>query len=243
MTDYARDGTFFDHLEELRQKIIMILAWFFLACILSYIFNNEILKIASKPILSLQKNIAFISPVEPFLGIIKLVLFSGLVLTVPFLIYQIYLFVKPALSIEQAKILNLCLASGVFLFYLGIWLGYSIIVPAGLRILFGFGTNLMVSMVTINNYLSFLIWMLLIIGLIFQLPVVMFFLGTAGIVEILWFKKMRRTIFTFIVIAIAFITPTTDAITTLILSGVLIFLYEITLIFLEISERAKKLKN
>lgn len=233
------NGSFIDHLEELRKRIIYVILWFSLSCILMYLFNNEILKFTLRPLLKLQEKPLFISPVEPFVSIIKIVLFSGLILSIPCILYQFYIFVKPALTKKQSKIFSICLVSGAILFYSGICLSYFFIIPFGLKILFGFSKNLMIPGVTISYYLSFFIWMSLIIGIIFQMPVIMFFLGISEFVEITWFRKMRRFVYAGTFIITAIITPTTDAITMLILSVVLISLYEITLFILKLLVKSK----
>ncbi|MCM8788505.1 MAG: twin-arginine translocase subunit TatC [Candidatus Omnitrophica bacterium] len=243
MKNPAQESTFFDHLEELRKRIILVLVWFVLACILSYVFNSQILKCAIRPLQNLQENPVFISPVEPFFSVIKLMLFSALLISSPFILYQIYVFVKPALSKHQGKILGLCLFTAVILFYSGICLSHFVIVPAGLKILFSFGRNLMKPMITINQYLSFIIWMNLILGIVFQIPVVMFFVGITEIIEIDWFKKMRRIAYVIILVIAALITPTVDGLTMLILSGIMIFLYEITLFLIRLILRRKYLRN
>ncbi|MCM8765202.1 MAG: twin-arginine translocase subunit TatC [Candidatus Omnitrophica bacterium] len=243
MKSSVQNGTFLDHLEELRKRIILVLVWFSCACILSYVFNKQILKCIINPLQNLQKNPVFISPVEPFFSVIKIMLFSGLLLSYPFMIHQIYVFVKPALTRQQGKTLGLCLFIGVILFYSGICLGHLIIVPAGLKILFSFGNDFMEPMITINQYLSFIIWINLILGLIFQIPVVIFFMGISGIIEIDWLKKMRRIAYVVIFVIAALITPTIDGFTMLIVSVVMIFLYEITLILMRFTLKHNTLEK
>ncbi|HOK79587.1 MAG TPA: twin-arginine translocase subunit TatC [bacterium] len=228
----SHDATFFDHLEELRRRILFILLWFFLCCIIVYVFNNQILKFVIRPLSIFQKNPVFVSPVEPFFSVIKLTLFFGFLLSCPFVFFQIYVFVKPALSNEQAKLFLFSLSAGLLLFYVGILLGYYFIVPVGLKILLAFGENLMVPLVTIGYYLSFFIWIVLALGIVFQMPVVLAFFGISGIISIDQMKKLRKFVYVGAFIISAIITPTTDAITQTIIAGVLIFLYEITLIFL-----------
>lgn len=233
------NGSFFDHLEELRLRIIYVIIWFFFACIIAYVLNNKVLRIALQPLLDFQKEPVFISPAEPFFALLKLVIFSGFFLTFPFFIYQIYLFVKPALSREQTRIFAISSAGCVVLFYAGFCSGYFFLVPCGLRVLVGFAGNMMQPMITIGNYLNFFIWMNVILGIFFQIPAVMFFLGYTGIIDIAWFRKMRRFVYVGILILAALITPTTDAITLAIVSGFLFLLYEITLVLLTLITKRK----
>ncbi|MCM8815714.1 MAG: twin-arginine translocase subunit TatC [Candidatus Omnitrophica bacterium] len=239
----VQDGTFLDHLEELRRRIICIIAWFFIACILSYVLNNQLLKYAIKPLNNIQETPVFVSPVEPFFSVLKVVVFSGLLLSYPFIIYQIYAFVKPALSKQQGKLLGLCLLAMIVLFYSGICLSHFIIVPAGIKILFSFGAGLMEPMIAISHYLSFIIWMDLLVGLIFQVPAVIFFLGITGIIDIARLKKIRKFIYVAIIISSAIITPTVDAFTMLIVSGIVILLYEISLGLIGLSLKCKTLED
>lgn len=228
----AENGSFFDHLEELRHRIIYIIIWFSVGSLISYVFNSQILKLVTHPLSIFQERAVFVSPLEPFFSILKLVFFSGLTISFPFFIYQMYLFVKPALRNDQARVLKISCIAGVILFYSGLCSGYIFLVPYGLKVLLGFGTTTILPMITIGNYLSFFIWMSLIAGFIFQLPVIMFFLGYTKIIEVSWFKRMRKIIYVCILFMSAVITPTTDAFSLLIISGILIFLYEISLIFL-----------
>jgi len=238
----SQDVSFFDHLEELRRRILFILLWFFICCTISYVLHNQILGFVIRPLKIFQQNPVFISPVEPFFSIIKLTLFLGLILSCPFIFFQMYIFVKPALSDEQDKVFFFCLIVGLVLFYAGLAAGYYFIVPMGLKILLGFGQNLMVPLVTIGYYLSFLIWITLSLGLVFQLPVILAFLGISGIIDIDQMRRMRKFVYVAAFIISAIITPTTDAITQTIIAGTLIVLYEITLVFLKFFLKHKVLK-
>ncbi|MCM8759704.1 MAG: twin-arginine translocase subunit TatC [Candidatus Omnitrophica bacterium] len=236
------EPSFFDHLEEFRRRIIYVVIWFIIACLGSYFFKDKILKFAVYPLSNFQKTPVFVSPLEPFFSILKLIFFSGLIFSFPFLMFQSYLFVKPALSNYQTKVLAVCIACGVILFYTGLGIGYFFLIPYGLQILLSIGKNSISPMITIGNYLTFLIWMGIIIGFAFQLPVIMFFLGFTEIVEVYWFKKIRKVAYVFIFAMVAIMTPTTDAISLIIISGIMIFLYEISLIFLDVFFKRKFLK-
>ena len=243
METNSQEASFLDHLEELRKRILFSILWFAVFCIISYAFKNQILRFVVEPLEKIQKQPVFVSPVEPFFSIIKLSLFSGFLLGFPFFLHQMYVFVKPALNSNHTKIFSLCLVSGTVLFYAGCALSYYLIVPAGLKILFSFGSGIMMPMVTMNHYLTFFIWMTVILGILFQVPVIVVFLGITGVVSIQVLKRMRRFVYILSFVIAAVITPTTDVITQTIIAVIFIFLYEISLLILIVSVKRKVLKK
>jgi len=243
MKKFPDDGSFLDHLEELRQRILLVLLWFAIASCISYAFKNQILRIVLEPLVKSQEKIVFISLVEPFFSIIKISLLTGFLLSFPFLVYQTYVFVKPALESKQSKIITWFIISSQFLFYGGAAFAFFLIVPAGLRILFSFGAGMMHPMITVSHYLSFLIWMVLGLSIVFQVPVIMAFLVVSNIMSIETLIKTRKLVIVGSFIVAAIITPTTDIITQTIIAGVLIILYEITVIILRVTYKRKSLKE
>ncbi len=241
MKKTVTDGSFLDHLEELRQRILLILLWFFVASCLVYVFKNQLLKVILQPLGGLQEKIVFVSPVEPFFSVIKVSLFCGFLLSFPFMLYQLYLFVKPALKPTQAKVMLWSTVASQVLFYAGALFAHFFIVPAGLRILFSFGTGLMQPMITIGYYLSFLMWMIMGISIVFQVPVVMTFLVISEILSLEALARIRKPVIVGSFVVAALITPTTDMITQIIIAGIMVVLYEITILILRIIYKYKLL--
>ncbi len=180
--------SFLDHLEELRIRIIHIILYLVAGFILAYVFNNQMLRIIISPLSEIQQKPVFVTPVEPFFATLKIAFFSGFLIVLPLIIFEAYLFVKPALSAFQSRALSYSLVISIFLFYSGILAAYFFIIPAGLKILTSFGKDYLVPFITMNHYLTFFIWMSIVLGIIFQTPVIVFFLGITELISLKNFK-------------------------------------------------------
>jgi len=237
MRSEEKDLSIIEHLEELRKRIIYSLIFFVFVSLLSYFYSGKILSFIIKPLKKYQEAIIFLKPIEPFFSVIKTTLFIAGIISIPFILYQIYLFIAPGLTEKERKIVKTIFIFFPFLFYLGVFFSFYIIIPFGLKILFSFGKELMKPMISITNYLNFLFIFLIAIGFIFNIPVFISSFTYIGIINSKFLREKRKFAIVGSFILSAIITPTTDIFTQIFIAIPLIFLYEISIFISKIFEK------
>ncbi len=232
-----KDLSFIEHLEELRRRILFIISFFTLTAILSYFFSDKLLSYIVHPLKKYQDAPIFTKPVEPFMSILKICVFSAGIISLPFILYQIWIFISPGLTEKEKKVIKTILIFFPFLFLTGMAFSFYIIIPFGLKVLFSFGKGIMKPLISITNYLNFLFIFLLIMGFIFNLPVFISSLASIGVVKAKFLREKRKFAILGIFILSAIITPTTDIFTQIFVAIPLIFLYEISIYLSKIFEK------
>lgn len=223
--------TFFEHLAELRKRIINSLYAIgigaFVGVYLSQRFINFIIQPMKQALAAagLEQKLVYTHPAGLLNMVITLGVYLGIVLASPVVLYQLWLFVAPALYKHERSAITGFLFSTVFLFLAGIAFGYFVTLPYVLKFLVGFNKGSIVPMISINEYFDLILMILLGLGLVFELPILIFFLSLFGIVtpKFLW-QNFRYAIAIIAVIA-AIITPTPDAQTMLIFMMPMVALY------------------
>jgi sec-independent protein translocase protein TatC len=225
--------TFFEHLAELRKRIINSLYAIGIGAFVGVYIAPKVIKFINEPMLKALREAHFDSklyynhPAGALNLVITLGVYIGLVLASPIVLYQLWLFVAPALYKHERSAVTGFLFSTVFLFLSGIAFGYFVTLPYVLRFLVGFqqfgGT--VAPLLSINEYFDLILMILLGLGLVFELPILIFFLSLFGIVtpKFLW-QNFRYAILVIAVVA-AIITPTPDAQTMLIFMMPMVVLY------------------
>jgi sec-independent protein translocase protein TatC len=225
--------TFFEHLAELRKRIINSLYAIGIGAFIGVYLSPRLIKFINQPMLKalqaahFESKLYYNHPAGALNLVITLGVYLGVVLASPVVLYQIWMFVAPALYRHERKAVTGFLFSTVFLFLAGIAFGYFVTLPYVLKFLVGFqqfgGT--VAPLLSINEYFDLILMILLGLGLVFELPILIFFLSLFGIVtpQFLW-KNFRYAIAIIAVVA-AIITPTPDAQTMLIFMAPMVFLY------------------
>jgi len=204
--------------------------------ILSYFFAEQILKFLRRP---LGQPLAFFSPGEAFIAHIKIAVFSGLFLSAPYLLHQIWIAFSSLAFKEGRRYTWILVLMASLLFLAGSTLGYTLVLPFGLKFLLGFGTTQIRPVISVDRYVSFMATLILIFGFCFQLPLILLALGQVGLVDSRKLSHFRKYAILLITIFSAIITPTPDAYTMLLLMVPLVFLYEISIILLWFFGRKK----
>ena len=219
---------FLDHLEELRSRLIKSIVSIFLATLGSYFFSKQIMAFLTRPFPSEQKLI-FLAPTEAFVVHLKLALFAGIFIALPYLFYQLWQFVVPGLLEKERKYVPLVVLFSTLFFVTGAAFCYFIIIPFGLNFLLGWGGESLAASITIREYLKFVTLLVIVFGIVFELPLLSFFLTKMGMLTPEFMRKNRRygIVLTFIFAAI--LTPP-DIVTQLFLAGPLLILYEISIL-------------
>jgi len=219
-----------DHLEELRKRLMRSLIAAFIAFGVCYNFKEWLFEIITRPLVeSLPKNTSMIytSLPEAFFNYLKISFFAGLVVASPYILYQIWRFISPGLYSSEKKYVLPFVLSSTFLFAGGVLFGYFIALPPAFRFFLEFSTDFLKPMLTIREYLSLSIKLLLAFGIVFEIPVFIFFLAKIGVVNSKMLAKQRKYAILLIFIAAAILTPTPDAFTQTIMAIPMMILYEI----------------
>jgi len=236
-TEEAEDPTsrmsFFDHLEELRTRILHSLAAIGVGVLLGFSWAEKAYNFLSQPIYQALRDsgqperLTYVSPLGPASLIISVGIYLGIVIASPVVLYQVWLFVAPGLYRNERRAVTGFLISSVFLFLAGSAFAYYVLLPVTLKFLIGFAAfdPRISPMITMNEYLDFVLVILLGVGVIFQLPILIFILSLFGIVtpKFLW-DNFRYAVLIIAIVA-AVVTPTPDAITMLVFMAPMLLLY------------------
>lgn len=232
-----------DHLVELRRRLIRIIIIVVAGSVLAYVLREHILAIIITPIKQYYPNITdilvFITPSEAFLTFLKISVYSGIIITAPLLINEVWQFVKPALYKREKILTGRFLAVSTLLFYLGILVAYYLILPFGFRFLLGFSGPYLKPMLSIRESAVFIFRILVVFGLVFELPIILFVMSLLGIVTSARLKKARRYIIVVVFLVAAFLTPP-DPLTQIMLALPLILLYEISIQVIALKEKTRR---
>ena len=249
MTDEKR-LSLSEHLEELRWRLIYSLIFFGVALIICFIFQEEIMKIVCKPHFDAMRSLGHtVFPVEKlvaleytekFMAYFKVCLLASLILGAPFALYQLWKFISAGLYPQERKFVIFYAPLSLGLFVVGVLFGYFVLIPISLRFLALYGGTDIISLTPkLNSYLSLFITLTLILGLSFEIPLVMLFFSAIGLVSPAFYSKQRKLAIVAIFVLSAIITPTTDPWTMTILALPLVLLYEFGIIFSKLHRKPK----
>ena len=222
---------FFDHLAELRRRLLYCLAAITLGCVLGVVYWQEIYAFLSAPITTafaqagLEKRLIFTGPLVPVRFALQAGLYAGLFLTAPFLFWQVWLFVAPGLYRHERRFVLPFVISSSGLFLLGAYFAHRVVLPLTLAFLLDFGRGLFEPYISINEYFSLWLTMVLWMGVIFELPVLIFILSWLGLVTPAFLIHYARHAILAIVVVAAVVTPTTDAFTMSVFALPMVALY------------------
>lgn len=226
------------HLKELRLRLLISLISVFIFALISFIYWHKIIDfIWLKDI-----NLIFISPQEAFLTRIKVSIICGMLFSMPFIMYQIWLFIKPALTKREAKIILVLGTVSTVLFFLAIYFNVSVVTPKITTFFLKSAQPVLTPLISVSNYISFLLNMTIAFALISQFPLMMVLASTLGIVENESFGKYRKPMIIVIFTLAAIITPP-DALSQLALALPMWGLYEFGLILVKVFSKFEKTKR
>jgi sec-independent protein translocase protein TatC len=231
-----------EHLIELRNRIfriIIILLIGFGAC---YYYKDLVFDIITKPLTRvLPKNgyLIYTGLTEAFFVYMKLAFFASLIITSPFILYQIWKFISPGLLLKEKKYVVPFVLSSTLLFTGGVLFGYFIVLPPAFEFFVSFNNQYLQAMISFGDYLSLFVTFLLGFGLSFELPIFIFFLAKLGIVNAKMLSKQRRYAILIIFIVAAILTPSPDALSQILMAIPLMFLYEISIFVARFAAKKK----
>ena len=213
---------FTDHLDELRHRLIISLAGIGLGFAVSYGFSQQLLVLLQRP---MPTRLVFIAPTEAFFVNLKVAFYAGLLLSIPLLLFQVWKFVAPGLYEHERQYSFPFLIISTILFLLGAIFAYLVILPLALHFLIAQGGELWQPTITLSNYLSFCMRLILAAGLIFEFPVLMYFLAKVGVVTPEFLVKNRKYAVLAAFVISAVLTPP-DVFSQVLLAVPLFLLFE-----------------
>ena len=241
--------TFWDHLDELRSVIIRILVITVMAAAVAFCLKEELFAVVLAPRTSdfITYRLMGVEPfnihlmntglTEQFMIHLKTAMYAGVLVVSPYIIWQFFRFISPALYDNERKYATLLCTSGYLMFMLGTALNYFLIFPLTVKFLGTYQVSPDVAnMLTLQSYMDTLIMMCLVMGIVFELPVVSWILGRMGLVNRQMMRSMRRHAVVAILVVAAIITPTTDAFTLFVVALPIWLLYEVSILIVKVKK-------
>jgi len=226
--------SFVDHLEELRLRLIYIIVGLVVAAVICFIFAGRIQEVLVQPYFREgDSSLALLNPTEGFLVQLKISLIAGFFLALPFIFYHFWHFVAPGLLQNEKKYVLPIIFFSTLSFLLGGVFAYHIL-PYATRFFQSFSSNGIVNTWSLGKYIGFIARLMLAFGVVFELPIVIFFLAKVGVVSPQFLKQKRKHVIVLFFVMAAVITPP-DVFTQLILVAPLIILFEISILLAKLA--------
>jgi sec-independent protein translocase protein TatC len=217
---------FTDHLDELRHRLIISVLGVALGFAVSYGFSHQLLLLLQRP---MPTRLVFIAPTEAFLVNLKVAFYAGLFLSVPLLLFQMWKFVAPGLYANERRYSLPFLITSTLLFLIGATFAYAVILPIALHFLISQGGGVWQPNITLSNYLSFCMRLILAAGLVFQFPVLMYFLSKIGVVTPQFLVRNRKYALLAAFVLSAILSPP-DVFSQVLLAVPLYLLFEVSIV-------------
>ena len=222
--------SFLQHLEELRRRIIYSFLYVVAGFCVCWWFHEQIFTIMQKPIVTALANhkmdtqLVYLNPTDPFNMYLKIAFLAGIFVASPFVLYQVWAFIAPGLYRNERRYVFPFMFSTVGLFLAGGFFGYKMVYPAALDFLIGWSAQFK-PMITVGEYTDLFLTIIAGLGIVFEMPILVFFLALMGILTAGWmWRNLRYSILVIFIIA-AIITPTTDIMNMCIFAAPMIVLY------------------
>jgi sec-independent protein translocase protein TatC len=210
------------HLEELRKRIIVSLIAVAVGSTVSWFYSKQIVHFITAP----AGKLYYMSPAEAFFTYLKVSLFAGLLLALPVVLYQLWAFVVPALTFKERTAALVLVPMSVVLFFTGMAFSYWLALPAGIKFFLGFATKDLQPLLSLGQYISFVISFLLPFGLVFELPLFIIVLAQVGLISSQFLLKKRKHVLVLAFVIGALIAPTPDVFSQTMVAVPVIILYE-----------------
>jgi sec-independent protein translocase protein TatC len=245
-TTDEREMSFLDHLEELRWHLIKAAAGVLVSLAICGYFADWMINVVilrpgklTNPPLDLINTV----PYGQITFYMTVIISGALVLSVPWILYQIWKFIEPGLLPRERKYISRIVTFSSLCFFSGVAFSYFVMLPYMLQFFAEFGTSDIRNMISVGEYMSFVVQLVLISGLIFELPMVAYFLARFGILTPAFMRHYRRHSYVAILFVAAVVTPTTDPITMSVFSLPILALYELSVLIAGVAKRKREAAN
>lgn len=248
-----KEMSFFDHLEELRWRIIKAALGILLGTILCWVFIDWIMDVVMLgPVVRINNSLGagqqpiHLQNLKPFGQLflyMQVAIIGGIILSVPNILYQLWAFIAPGLLPKERRYIKWIVFFSSFCFLAGIAFSYFVMLPAALKFFAGFGSTQIANNIAIGEYMSFIISVMLAAGVVFELPMISWFLSQLGILTPAFMRHYRRHAIVVIFVLAAFLTPGTDPVSQVLLAVPLFVLYEISIGISALAWRGKRKRD
>ncbi|MGA2902597.1 MAG: twin-arginine translocase subunit TatC [Candidatus Korobacteraceae bacterium] len=226
--------SFLEHLEELRRRIIHSALYVVGGFGVCWWFHEKIYTIMQKPIVAAlashhyEQKLVYLNPTDPFNMYLKISLLAGIFVASPFVLYQVWAFIAPGLYRHERRYVFPFMFSTVALFLAGGYFGYKMVYPAALDFLISFSGQF-TPMITVGEYTDLFLTIIAGLGIVFEMPILVFFLSLMGILSAGWmWRNFRYAVLAIFIIA-AIITPTPEITSMCIFAAPMIVLYLVSI--------------
>ena len=228
-----------EHLDELRTRLVRCaLALLVGMCVCFALFQQQLTEVVMGPFMALEQDMIYTQFAEGFMFQLKIALLGGVVMASPVIIWQIMRFILPALYSNEKRVFLLMTFFGIVLFVGGVCFGYFLVLQPIMQTLIRLAGTDLTPMITANSYMSFVLGFLIPFGLVFEIPMVVYFLTIVGIITPDMLTKNRKYVLLVVLIIAAMLTPP-DIVSQLCMAAPMLFLYELGI---QISKFVYKLK-
>lgn len=220
-----RDMSLTEHLTELRSCLVKAVAALVAGTTVSFYYLEKIIAALTAPVGQLY----YLRPAEAFMVYVKIALLAGLVLASPIVLYQLYSFVRPALTLREKHYALCTIPIIIVLFLGGMLFSYYFVFPRAVEFFLGFGAERVSPLISMESYLDFLLMLVVPFGFVFNIPVVLLLLAYLKLLPVNALGRYHKHVILAAFILAAFITPTPDIITQSLLALPMVVLYEVSL--------------
>ena len=240
MTDQTDEKMpFMLHLEELKTRLTRVLIAVGICFIICYFVKEQLFKVLTLPLVAVlpeNSSMIFTSLPEAFFTYLKVSFFASIFLASPYILYQIWKFMSPGLYKSEKKYVVPFVTFSTIFFLGGSLFAYYVVFPFGFKFFIGFGNDVIRPMLSLREYLSFTMKLLIAFGVIFELPIFMFFLAKIGMVDSRTLVKKRKYAILLVFVVAALFTPP-DIVTQGLMALPLMLLYEISIWVVKMGEK------
>lgn len=240
--DPTRTLTLMGHLGELRRRLTYIAIAVVVCCIAAFIEKKWVFFVIMRPLNSTDietHKLLVTGPTEAFMTVLKISVYAGLIVCLPFILYQFWSFILPALYENERRSVMPYVAFTSALFLAGVAFGYFVVLPVGLKFLVGYGGEYFNPLLKAGEYTSFVTLFLLAFGTVFELPLVMMLVAWAGLVDHVRMRKVRKYAILVEAVVAMVLTPSQDPLSMGLMLGPLIILYELGIWLARVTAKRK----
>ncbi|MBI2853067.1 MAG: twin-arginine translocase subunit TatC [Chloroflexi bacterium] len=245
------------HLAELRTRLLRSVIAVAITTTLSFVFGRQLFDLLTfksefaRPVFEILSGRFHLAPVPDFTLIftevtemlgtyMRVSLAAGIILAMPYLLYEFVMFVSPALTVKEKRYVYLAFPWVGLMFIFGVVFAYFILLPPAINFLLTFGSGIAEPQIKVGNYISVVTRLMLAVGLVFELPVLTTFLARIGVVSPAWLAGKRKLAIVFAFILAGIITPTFDPVNQVLVAVPLIILYELSIWLAKLAYRRRQ---
>ncbi len=227
--------TILGHIAEFRSRLFKAIIAVIITTIVAFVFADQIFQVLTLPAKGYP--LIYIDMTEMFGVYMNVCLTAGIILAMPYLVYQALMFIAPALTPKEKKYVYMIIPWIGLMFLSGVAFAYFVMLPPAIQFLFNFGSNIAAPQIRIGSYITVITRVLLAAGIIFELPVISTFLARLGLLSSEWLARKRKFAIVLAFILGAIITPTFDPVNQSLVAAPLIVLYEISIWLAKLVQR------